>query len=67
MNTESPRVREVKCPVCGALVRWEPASRWRPFCSERCRTQDLGAWASESYRIPEAEAADGATDDADLA
>ncbi|MEZ5727829.1 MAG: DNA gyrase inhibitor YacG [Burkholderiaceae bacterium] len=24
---------------------------WRPFCSERCRTLDLGAWASEQYRI----------------
>jgi uncharacterized protein len=23
----------------------------RPFCCERCRLTDLGAWATESYRI----------------
>jgi len=23
----------------------------RPFCSERCRLIDLGAWADESHRI----------------
>jgi len=23
-----------------------------PFCSERCRQQDLANWATESYRIP---------------
>jgi uncharacterized protein len=27
------------------------SNRWRPFCSERCRLVDLGAWATESYRI----------------
>jgi endogenous inhibitor of DNA gyrase (YacG/DUF329 family) len=31
---------------------FEPWNPWRPFCSERCRTVDLGGWASESYRIP---------------
>ena len=25
-----------------------------PFCSERCRMIDLGAWASEDYRVPDA-------------
>jgi len=34
---------------------WEPESPYRPFCSERCKLIDLGAWASESYRIPVAE------------
>jgi len=24
---------------------------WRPFCSERCKTQDLARWADESYRV----------------
>ena len=45
-------VRTVKCPQCGAAVPWSPASKWRPFCSERCKTLDLGAWASEAYRVP---------------
>jgi len=42
----------VKCPTCGQPVTWSEASRFRPFCSERCKTIDLGAWANESYRIP---------------
>ena len=44
--------RTVKCPQCGTPVTWVAASRWRPFCSERCKTLDLGAWASEAYRVP---------------
>ena len=34
------------------MTAYSPANPWRPFCSERCRLVDLGAWASESYRIP---------------
>jgi endogenous inhibitor of DNA gyrase (YacG/DUF329 family) len=39
-------------------VEWSPTSRWRPFCSERCKLIDFGAWASGTYRIPTAEAPD---------
>jgi endogenous inhibitor of DNA gyrase (YacG/DUF329 family) len=49
----SPRARRVACPKCGATVVWSPENRYRPFCSERCRLIDLGAWASEDYRVPE--------------
>jgi uncharacterized protein len=28
-----------------------PENRWRPFCSERCKTLDLGDWAAERYRV----------------
>ena len=42
----------VPCPTCGKLVPWVEASRWRPFCSERCRLIDLGGWVDESRRIP---------------
>ena len=24
---------------------------YRPFCSERCKNIDFGAWASESFRM----------------
>ena len=41
----------VDCPACGRKTEFSSANRWRPFCSERCKTVDLGAWASESYRI----------------
>lgn len=47
-----PAPRTVRCPTCGAAVDWTPAAKWRPFCSERCKTIDLGAWANESYRVP---------------
>jgi len=48
----SEPVRQVLCPNCGARVAWIPANRYRPFCSERCRLVDLGAWATEQYRVP---------------
>jgi uncharacterized protein len=51
-----PRV--VKCPQCGSAVAWTPDSQWRPFCSERCKLIDLGAWASERYRIEAPESTD---------
>ena len=45
----------VSCPQCGAPVVWDKSSAYRPFCSQRCKMIDLGAWATESYRIPVAE------------
>ena len=44
--------REVTCPRCGTRHEWE-GNRFRPFCSERCKMIDLGAWASEKYRVPD--------------
>lgn len=45
----TPRI--VRCPQCGKPVPWTAESKWRPFCSERCRTLDLGAWLSDRYRV----------------
>ncbi|QLF92941.1 DNA gyrase inhibitor YacG [Pseudomonas sp. ABC1] len=42
----------VQCPTCSAPVEWSAASAHRPFCSERCKLIDLGAWASEKHAIP---------------
>lgn len=39
------------CPQCGAPVVWGADAAFRPFCSERCRLIDLGAWAEGRYRI----------------
>ena len=47
-------IAKVTCPTCGAAVEWAPANRFRPFCSERCKNIDLGAWADERYAIPDA-------------
>lgn len=43
--------RQVACPRCGRAAEWSAANRYRPFCSERCKTIDLGAWAAEQYRV----------------
>jgi len=42
----------VGCPACGRKTEFTPANRWRPFCSERCKMIDLGAWASDRYVVP---------------
>lgn len=41
---------KITCPICRQTTTWEE-NPWRPFCSERCKLNDLGAWASEEYRI----------------
>jgi len=48
---------KVKCPKCGKGCEWEN-NECRPFCSERCKMVDLGAWVSESYRISGEDALD---------
>lgn len=47
--TDTPRL--VPCPTCGGDSVFAPSNPWRPFCSERCRQIDLGAWANESFRV----------------
>ena len=44
-------IRHRKCPICGASVTRGAAPSF-PFCSERCKTIDLGAWAAGRYVIP---------------
>jgi endogenous inhibitor of DNA gyrase (YacG/DUF329 family) len=39
----------MKCPTCKKEVAF--GTPWMPFCSERCRLLDLGAWADERYVI----------------
>ena len=50
------------------LCRRRPAeAAWRPFCSERCKLQDLAHWADGTYRVPGAPlpAPDAGTGDSD--
>lgn len=42
----------VACPTCHAEVVWSTENKFRPFCSDRCKQIDLGAWAEEKYTIP---------------
>jgi endogenous inhibitor of DNA gyrase (YacG/DUF329 family) len=55
--------REVKCPICRKETPWEN-NPYRPFCTDRCRLIDLGAWTQGRYRIP-AEEVDINLDDED--
>lgn len=50
----------VVCPVCEGDSVYAPSNAFRPFCSERCKNIDFGAWASEGFRMP----VDTAPDDA---
>ena len=45
----TPRI--VTCPTCGKRVKWTTSNPDRPFCSERCKLIDLGAWADEQHKI----------------
>ncbi|MBX7143075.1 MAG: DNA gyrase inhibitor YacG [Oligoflexia bacterium] len=42
---------EKRCPTCQSSLP-QGENKFFPFCSHRCRLLDLGAWASEKYRIP---------------
>ena len=53
----------VNCPTCAAKVEWTAANKYRPFCWERCKQIDLGAWAEEKYTIPAADPLDDTLDD----
>jgi uncharacterized protein len=45
------------CPICGRRMQSQLLSDWPqfPFCSQKCKTIDLGRWLSDSYTIPKAE------------
>jgi hypothetical protein len=40
---------KLRCPICKKPVKSTDTEF--PFCSERCRTIDLGKWASGAYVI----------------
>jgi endogenous inhibitor of DNA gyrase (YacG/DUF329 family) len=42
---------QVRCPSCGEKHIYSTENPYRPFCSKGCKAIDLGAWASEQYRV----------------
>ena len=52
----------MKCPSCHRPVKWEDNPH-RPFCSERCKLIDFGAWANEEYAVPAEEVAPSLEDE----
>jgi endogenous inhibitor of DNA gyrase (YacG/DUF329 family) len=45
----SGKQKILRCPTCRAVVTGKGEDF--PFCSDRCRSIDLGKWASGAYRI----------------
>ena len=47
----TPAGLQVRCPSCGSMHTYSTDNPYRPFCGKGCKAIDLGAWASESYRV----------------
>jgi len=56
------RTLKLRCPICKQPVKSSGAEF--PFCSPRCRTIDLGKWASGAYVIssPVSDTSEGVED-----
>lgn len=46
------KTRKETCPVCARAA----IQAFRPFCSARCKDEDLRRWLTGAYRIPTDEA-----------
>ena len=44
--------KKPKCPICRTPVELRSKNKFFPFCSKRCKQQDLGKWLNEEYRMP---------------
>ena len=53
----------VKCPQCEKKTEFS-GNEYRPFCSERCKLLDFGAWADGDYALP-AEVSEMSEEDVD--
>ncbi len=54
----------VQCPICDQVMQGQSQSEWPqfPFCSQRCKTIDLGRWLDQAYRIKAEDAEEERTD-----
>lgn len=61
----TPAVPAIPCRKCGRRLRsgGSAENRFFPFCSERCRNLDMGAWLDEKYRVASETPADDAPDE----
>ena len=40
-----------EAPLCVQCRTHPVDEKWRPFCSERCRNEDLARWVEGRYRV----------------
>jgi uncharacterized protein len=43
----------VRCPTCRGDSVYALSNPFRPFCCQRCKNNDFGAWASEQFSVPD--------------
>ncbi|MBL4583831.1 MAG: DNA gyrase inhibitor YacG [Pseudomonadales bacterium] len=51
-TNNEPSARILPCPTCSKPAAWVTTNNARPFCSDRCKLIDLGAWSSGEHAIP---------------
>lgn len=44
------KIKIIKCPGCKKEFNYFD-SKFRPFCTERCKMIDLGHWLAEDYSV----------------
>ena len=67
-GTIAPMSPEQSTPLCVFCRKRPVETASRPFCSDRCRLQDLARWADGTYRVaaePVDPAFDSGADNAD--
>jgi uncharacterized protein len=42
---------KIKCPKCGTDTIYAKENVFRPFCSKRCKNDDIIAWANGENKI----------------
>ena len=62
---KSKSIKLVACPTCGGDSVYASSNPFRPFCSDRCKNIDLGAWANEDFRVPDKGLAEDQLTDSD--
>lgn len=50
-NPSAAKQVMVRCPSCSEMAPYRTDNPYRPFCSKGCKAIDLGAWASEQFRV----------------
>ena len=51
-TTTNSTVRIIRCPRCSRSTRYDSANLNRPFCSARCKNEDVIDWAEERFVVP---------------
>ena len=57
MSSNATISRLIRCPRCEKKTCYDLQNPYRPFCSARCKNEDIVGWAEEKYHIPTTTAA----------